>query len=104
MWKLFKLLFHLFILSLFHIKNMKVKVLFFGATADSVGEREVELTFDEKINAENALAKIYSEFPNLEKNHDKKSLHFSINQEYANGGEIINDGDELAVFTAVSGG
>ncbi|MGI8670956.1 MAG: MoaD/ThiS family protein [Aridibacter sp.] len=83
---------------------MKVKVLFFGATADSVGEREVEISFDGKTNAANALEKIFAEYPNLEKNHDKKSLHFSVNQEYANGDEIINDGDELAVFTAVSGG
>ena len=83
---------------------MKVKVLFFGATADSVGEREVEISFNENVNAENALDKIFSEFPNLEKNHDKKSLHFSVNQEYSSGNEIIQDGDELAVFTAVSGG
>ncbi len=83
---------------------MKVKVLFFGATADSVGEREVEISFDANIKAANALEKIFAEYPNLEKNHDKKSLHFSVNQEYATGGEIINNGDELAVFTAVSGG
>ncbi len=83
---------------------MKVKVLFFGATADSVGEREVEFSFDESIRAETALEKIFAEHPNLVKNHDKKSLHFSVNQEYASGDEIITDGDELAVFTAVSGG
>lgn len=83
---------------------INVTVLFFGATADSVGEREVEISFDEKMNAENALEKIFAKFPNLQKNHDKKSLHISVNQEYANGNEIINDGDELAVFTAVSGG
>lgn len=82
----------------------KVKVLFFGATADSVGEREVEVSFDEQTNAETALDEIFAKFPNLEKNHDKKSLHFSINQEYSTGKEIIKDGDELAVFTAVSGG
>ena len=83
---------------------MKVIVLFFGATADSVGEREVVVSLDENTNAENALEKIFAEFPNLEKNHNKTSLHFSVNQEYASGNEIINDGDELAVFTAVSGG
>ena len=83
---------------------MKVKVLFFGATADSVGKREVAVSLDENTNAKNALEKIFATFPNLEKNHDKKSLHFSVNQEYANGEEVINDGDELAVFTAVSGG
>ena len=83
---------------------INVKVLFFGATADSVGEREVEISFDKNINAENALEKIFEEFPDLAKNHERKSLHFSVNQEYAKGDEMIQDGDELAVFTAVSGG
>ncbi len=83
---------------------INVKVLFFGATADSIGEREVEVSFGENTNAENALEQIFREYPNLAKNHDVKSLHFSVNQEYSSGDEIIRDGDELAVFTAVSGG
>ncbi len=83
---------------------INVKVLFFGATADSVGKRAVEISLDEDMNASTALDKIFTEFPALAKNHDKQSLHFSINQEYSNGGEIIRDGDELAIFTAVSGG
>jgi molybdopterin converting factor small subunit len=83
---------------------INVKVLFFGATADSVGEREVEMALPERLNAKKVLDKIFLAFPGLEKNHDKKSLHFSVNQEYANGDELIKDGDELAVFTAVSGG
>jgi molybdopterin synthase sulfur carrier subunit len=83
---------------------INVKVLFFGATADSVGEREVEISFDGSIKAETALEQILAEYPDLEKNHDKKSLHFSVNQEYATGNEVVRDGDELAVFTAVSGG
>lgn len=83
---------------------MKVNVLFFGATAASVGEREVELSFDDKLSAEKAFAQILENYPNLEKNHGKKSLLFSVNQEYASGDETIENGDELAVFTAVSGG
>ena len=31
-------------------------------------------------------------------------LHFSVNQQYATGDEILIDGDEMAIFTAVSGG
>jgi len=83
---------------------MKVKVLFFGATADSAGKREGEISFDKNINSEDALEKIFAEFPALVKHHDKKSLHFSINQEYSKGDEVIKEGDELAIFTAVSGG
>ncbi len=79
---------------------MKVQVLFFGATADAVGEREIEISLAERMKAEQALAEIVEQFPQL-KSH---SLLFAVNQEYATGGEIIENGDELAVFTAVSGG
>ena len=83
---------------------MKVKVLFFGATSDSVGKREVEISLDENVNAENAFLQIFESLPELKGNHKKTSLYFSINQEYATGKEIIKSGDELAIFTAVSGG
>ena len=85
-------------------QGKSVKVLFFGATADSVGEREAEISLDENSKAEEVFAKILEAFPNLQKNHDAKSLLLAVNQEYANGDELIKDGDELAVFTAVSGG
>lgn len=83
---------------------MRVKVLFFGATAESVGEREVGITLDEDIKASGALEVIFTQFPVLEKNHKLETLHFAVNQEFSTGDEIIRDGDELAVFTAVSGG
>lgn len=77
-----------------------MKVLFFGATADEVGEREINLEISENTKAEQAFAEIINKFPQLA-NH---KLLFAVNQEYASGDEIINDGDELAIFTAVSGG
>jgi molybdopterin converting factor small subunit len=79
---------------------MKVNILFFGATADAVGEREVEMSFDHPVNAGNALAGIIERFPAL----GGHKLLFARNREYVNGDETIADGDELAVFTAVSGG
>ena len=79
---------------------MVVKVLFFGATADVVGKREVELSFDSPVNADTAFAEILEKFPSL-KSH---KLLFARNQEYIKGEEMIAEGDELAVFTAVSGG
>ena len=79
---------------------MKVRILFFGATAEAVGEREIEFELDTGTKAEKAFGQIISTFPNLEKH----SLLFAVNQEYASGDEFIGDGDELAVFAAVSGG
>ncbi len=78
----------------------KVSVLFFGATAEIVGKREIEISFAGEKKAQQAFAEIVEIFPLLKKH----SLLFALNQEYAKGDETINDGDELAVFTAVSGG
>jgi len=79
---------------------MKVQVLFFGWAAEAVGKREVEFDLKSETKASDALAQILSAFPPLEKH----SLLFAVNQEYSKGSETINDGDELAIFTAVSGG
>jgi molybdopterin converting factor small subunit len=83
---------------------MKVRVLFFGATADLVGGREVEIEFDGNVRAAEVFERIFAEYPKLAEGRDRKSLHLSVNQEYSDGDESIRDGDELAVFTAVSGG
>ena len=79
---------------------MKVQVLFFGATADETGEREIEVSLAENARAEEAFAEIVEKYPRL-KNH---KLLFAVNQEYASGDENLTDGDELAIFTPVSGG
>ena len=72
---------------------MKVKVLFFGATADAVGEREIEFITDENLKAEQVFTEILNACPKLKKSFGK-SLLFSLNQEYANGDELIKNGDE----------
>jgi molybdopterin converting factor small subunit len=82
---------------------MTVKVLFFGATAEAVGEREVEFDLSENAKSEAAFAEVLNAFPALREKFGN-SLLYSVNQEYAKGGEQVRDGDELAVFTAVSGG
>ncbi len=79
---------------------IKVNVLFFGATADRVGKRKIELSLEGGSSARAVFERILEEHPGL-KGH---RLLFSVNQEYADGERPVGDGDELAVFTAVSGG
>ena len=79
---------------------MKVQVLFFGATREAVGKEEIEIDLADETRAENAFRKIVADYPQLEKH----SLLFAVNQNYASGDETISDGDELAIFTHVSGG
>jgi molybdopterin converting factor small subunit len=78
---------------------MSIRVLFFGATADLVGDREIKVESAGLTSAE-LLQKLATEHPKLEPH----KLLLAVNQEYASSETRIRDGDEVAVFTAVSGG
>lgn len=79
---------------------MLITVLFFGAVADEVGVRMRDFSF----TAEPCIADIFErmkyEYPSLKRH----KLLISLNQEYVSGDQRVNDGDEIAIFTAVSGG
>lgn len=79
---------------------MKVQVLFFGATAEAVGERQIEIDLKTATKSAYVFEQIVSAHPNLQKH----TLLFAVNQEYADGSETLVAGDELGIFTAVSGG
>ncbi|MDQ2746004.1 MAG: MoaD/ThiS family protein [Acidobacteriota bacterium] len=79
---------------------IKVNVLFFGATAEAVGVREIAMDFAAETRSNEVFAAIKNKYPRL----NEHKLLFSINQAYADGDEPIQNGDELAVFTPVSGG
>ena len=77
-----------------------MKVLFFGQTAEMVGSREIELDLNESKKASDVFACVLEKYPMLK----ESKLLFAVNQEYSSGDEIVNERDELAIFTAVSGG
>lgn len=80
--------------------NRRAKVVFFGATADAVGSRELEMAIDENATARSVVDQISQQHPALASH----KLLIAINEEYADADTILKDGDEIAVFTAVSGG
>lgn len=77
-----------------------VRILFFGATAEITRHRRVEMEISTGSKATGILEKLVADYPHLAKHR----LRFSVNQQYATGDETLNDGDEIAIFTAVSGG
>ena len=79
---------------------MKVKLLFFGATADIVGSREHELSVREDSTVKSIFQQVSKDHPALA-NH---KLLVAVNEEYADVEALLRDGDEVAIFTAVSGG
>ena len=77
-----------------------VTILFFGSTASVTGKREITLDPPRSSKAKKVFDDVIAEYPQLA----SYRLLFSINQQYATGDEIVRDGDEFAIFTAVSGG
>ncbi len=79
---------------------MRIRVLFFGATAALVATREVEATIDERDSPSDVLKRFAATHPGLRSHR----FLFAVNEEYVAEGSPLKDGDELAIFTAVSGG
>ena len=79
---------------------MKIRVLLFGATADLVGKREVETTVGESASPDDVVQRLVIEHPGL----GIRRLLFAVNEKYVPATAQLKDGDELAIFTAVSGG
>jgi molybdopterin converting factor small subunit len=80
--------------------SLQIRMLFFGATAAVVGQRSIAMEFPEDSIAIAVVDRVTEQFPKL-KNH---KLLLALNQNYVTGTEYLRDGDEVAIFTAVSGG
>lgn len=79
---------------------LRVKIMFFGATAEAARTRSTVLEISPGTASARAFRKVVELYPNLA----SYKLLYSINQTYAGGDELLQEGDEIAVFTAVSGG
>ena len=79
---------------------MRVSVLFFGATAEIVGKRNITIEVSSNSTSEAAFDLVLTDHPDL----CSHKLLYSVNEKYASGHETLNEGDRIAVFTAVSGG
>lgn len=79
---------------------MTIKVLFFGLTADVAGRRELSLDIPDGSTVQSAVSRIMQLYPPL----FGHKLLVALNQEYVRADRQAHDADELAIFTAVSGG
>ena len=77
-----------------------IRVIFFGPIAEIIGKREITVDKNDFSTTSDIFDLICETYPKLVSHR----LLYSINQEYATGKEIIQDDDELSIFTAVSGG
>jgi molybdopterin synthase catalytic subunit/molybdopterin converting factor small subunit len=82
--------------------QIAVRVLFFGAARDAVGQAEIMFSLTKPANAASAFDQVVDAFPALRR--FVRSLLFAVNEEYARPDREVFAGDELAVFPSVSGG
>lgn len=79
---------------------MRVRVLFFGATAALVGMRDIETTIDSSDSPADILKRFTAMYPEL----GSRRMLIAVNEEYVTEDSKLREGDEVAIFTAVSGG
>lgn len=80
---------------------MKLQVLLFGITRDMVGQNQIQLELDEPINIESFKQMLMDKYPQM---NDLAHIKIAVNQEFANDGTLLQEGDEIALIPPVSGG
>ncbi len=82
---------------------MKVKIKLFGSTRESVGQKEVEITFNqEPISVSELKNSLYTNYPALASGAG--FLVVAVNRKVADDSTKVTATDELALLPLVSGG
>jgi molybdopterin converting factor subunit 1 len=81
---------------------MRVCVLYFGVLKDLVGHGRSEMDLAEGAS----VAQLLEAHRGLVKGQESlwESIAVAVNQEYARAGDVLKDGDEVALLPPVSGG
>jgi len=82
--------------------RVKVKVLLFGQAREFVGVPTIDLELEVPATVDTAFAWLKSRHEPLRKM--ERSLLFAVNEEYADRGQVLADGDRIAILPPVSGG
>ena len=83
-------------------REMTIRVLFFAQCSDIVGSRELEIEAAQGSTVQDLVKNLVGRYPRLARL--ERSIMLSVNQQYVEGEQILNDGDEVALITPVSGG
>lgn len=79
----------------------QLTIALFGITRDIVGASSLTLFIEKSTAVDHLLAHLRVQYPRLE---GLNSLLVAINSEYAEGNQVIQEGDEIALIPPVSGG
>jgi molybdopterin synthase sulfur carrier subunit len=80
---------------------MMGKILAFGVVKEIMGGALNDVAFDDGITVEALKSKLEEQFPRLKQ---LTTFMIAVNGEYATAGQVIKQGDEVAIIPPVSGG
>jgi len=80
---------------------MEIRLLFFGISADFVGTNNLEFSCENIDTINDLKIQLKTDFPALKNLQD---FAIAINENYANDGDVITQGDTIAIIPPVSGG
>jgi molybdopterin converting factor small subunit len=80
--------------------RINIQLFFFASTRDIFGADRMDLTVDEGSTVDDVIQVLRKQFPHVK----LPRLLYSVNQTYAGSEKTLTDRDEVAIFTAVSGG
>ncbi len=78
-----------------------ISVLLFGIARDLTGQQTITVSISQETRVGDLLALIQQQYPAL---RGIRSLLIAINGEYADPGQLLTTGDEVAIIPPVSGG
>ena len=81
---------------------MTVHVLLFSVLSEKVGRKSLEVTLDAPSTAGDLWVYLSERYEALEPY--RNTVRIAVNQTYADAGQPLEDGDEVALITPVSGG
>jgi molybdopterin converting factor subunit 1 len=81
---------------------MTVRVRLFALLRDRAGVGEAALSLPDGATVAAAAAELVTRFPSV--GDAVPRVMYAVNQEYADAGTVLKDGDELALIPPVSGG
>ena len=81
---------------------MQIRVRLFATLRQQAGWAQQLLDVPAGTTLDGALAAIDSAYPSLA--IGRRTFYAAVNQEYAQGEQLLREGDEVALFPPVSGG
>ena len=80
---------------------MKLEILLFGIAREIVGSSKLQFDLDAPLDVKSFKQMLQNKYPRM--NH-LSYYKVAINQEFAEDGQLLNEGDEVALIPPVSGG